>query len=310
MRGSPSTTLFRLKQLPPSRTRASALRAAGQRRSAAPRRSSRRRASSVGALGDPVVEGEDGELLGAVGEGAGLIERGRILGDRARQPQPLQRRRRDRAGDRDQQQHREQGGAALPLGHRPHRPPPTRKSWRTWPCASLVGDQLDRARQLRRIGRVPDVAPAALAVAVAQPHAGAPRRAAACVTARAAPSTWAKASRSQPALGQPVFDPLQRAVRRSDSSSQPRRTSTMSMRLIPAEPRKAALRPPVPVAADARRRLAEIGGEQGAERAAPRRAGRAAARASPGSARSASAGPRRPRSACRRSSARSASRPA
>jgi hypothetical protein len=92
-------------------------------------------------IGDLVVDGEHGELLNAVGMRARLVERDDVGRGRPRQAHLLERCRGDRTGDGDEQQHRQQGRAALAGtdGRPPHRRPvPTRKSWRKLPCPSLA----------------------------------------------------------------------------------------------------------------------------------------------------------------------------
>ena len=83
---------------------------------------------------DAVVDGEQSELLDSVGEEAALVARGRVERDTAGEAQVLDHRRSDCAGHRDQQQHRQQGGAAFALADPLlHLVVPTKKTCRIWP---------------------------------------------------------------------------------------------------------------------------------------------------------------------------------
>jgi len=115
-----------------------------------------------------------------------------------------------------------------------------------------VADQFDRARQLNRIGRIPDRLPVALAIAVAQADLTDAAEQRQGRRARFAVDLG-KSEPLQPAVAEAIFDALERVlvIAAADQSEQQfavaRRTD------------EGRARPPVPVAAEPGSRLPEIG---------------------------------------------------
>ena len=148
---------------------------------------------------------------------------------------------------------------------RRHHIVPVWKSWRVVPLPSRVHHQLDGARQLGRLGRVPALAPRAFAVAIAQPDPAdavdhrrrRQRRGAVEPRIDAALEPARRRGYIRPAAARPAAS--------SSRFSQPRRTKASAT--PPCSPRAAVEGGPRlarPVPCRPRRRLGEVAGEQGA----------------------------------------------